>query len=69
MKKNIGPADRIIRLLIAVVVVILYFTGEISGKIGIGLLIVAAILALTSVISFCPIWSIFGVNTCKLEKK
>lgn len=64
MKKNMGSADRIIRLLIAIVVGVLYFTGTISGTLGIVLLVLAVIFLLTSFISFCPLYTLFGINTC-----
>lgn len=65
MKKNMGSADRITRLLIAVLIALLYFTNTISGTLGLILLIAAGIFALTSFISFCPIYSIFGLRTNK----
>ncbi|MBS1667327.1 MAG: DUF2892 domain-containing protein [Bacteroidetes bacterium] len=68
MKKNMGNTDRIIRLLVAAVVAVLYFTHTISGTLGIILLVVAAVFLLTSLISFCPLYSIFGLNTCPTKK-
>ena len=35
MKKNMGIADRIIRIVIAIIVVVLYATGVIPGTLGI----------------------------------
>jgi hypothetical protein len=67
MKKNIGSIDKVIRILIAAVVVVLYFTKVISGTLGIVLLIVAGIIALTAIIDFCPIWAVLGINTKKKE--
>jgi hypothetical protein len=67
MKKNVGTIDKVIRILVAVVVVVLYFTNVISGTLAIILLALAAIFVLTSVFSFCPIWSIFGLSTTKKE--
>lgn len=61
-----GLADRIIRILIAVVVAVLYFTGTITGTVGIVLLVVGGIFLLTSVISFCPLYTLVGIKTCKL---
>lgn len=60
-----GSADRIIRLIVAAVAAILYFTGTLTGTLGIVALVVAAIFTLTSVISFCPIYAIVGMSTCK----
>lgn len=68
MKKNMGIADRAIRTVIAVVVAVLYFTGTISGTLGIVLLVFAGIFLLTSVISFCPLYAPFGLKTCKVPK-
>ena len=65
MKKNLGLADRIIRIIIAAVVVLLYFTGTISGLLGTILLILAGIFVLTSIISFCPLYYPFGLKTFK----
>lgn len=69
MKKNMGSADRIIRIIIAAIVGILYFTGTISGTLGLILLILAGIFVLTSLISFCPLYAPFGISTCALKEK
>lgn len=69
MKKNMGNLDRIIRLLVAAVVVVLYFMNVISGTLAIVLLIVAAIFVATSFISFCPLYLPFKISTCPKEKK
>ncbi|WP_397446376.1 DUF2892 domain-containing protein [Polaribacter sp. R77954] len=69
MKKNMGNTDRIIRVLIALIVATLYFTGVISGVLGIVLIILSAIFVLTSIVSFCPIYAPFGIKTCALKKK
>ncbi len=68
MKKNVGKADTIIRIILAVVLGVLYFTHAITGIWGIVLLVVAVILLLTSFVSFCPLYAIFGINTCPLKK-
>ncbi|MFN8244490.1 MAG: DUF2892 domain-containing protein [Ferruginibacter sp.] len=67
MKKNMGTADRIIRLIVAAVLAILYFTNVVTGTLGIILLVVAAVFVLTSFISFCPLYLPFGINTCKTK--
>ena len=67
MKKNMGTIDKVIRILVAVVVVVLYFTNVISGTLGIILLILAGIFILTSLISFCPLYIPFGLSTKKKE--
>ena len=60
-----GNADKIIRVIIAAIVVILYFTGTVSGTLGIVLLVLAVVFVLTSIISFCPLYLPFGINTGK----
>jgi hypothetical protein len=55
MKKNMGLTDRIIRILLAVVFSILYFTGTVSGILGVILLIFGSVFILTSCVSFCPL--------------
>jgi len=69
MKKNMGSADRIIRVIIAAIVVILYATNIINGTLGIVLLAFAGIFVLTSLISFCPLYLPFGIRTCKSNDK
>lgn len=64
-----GSADRIIRLIVAAVIAILFFTNVISGTLGIVLMVLAVVFVLTSLISFCPLYSIFGMNTCPAPKK
>ncbi|WP_461588211.1 YgaP family membrane protein [Winogradskyella sp.] len=68
MKKNLGAIDRGVRILIAAVVATLFFTNIISGVLGTVLLVVAAVLLLTSFISFCPLYAPFGIRTCKLKE-
>ena len=65
MKTNMGSADRAIRVLIAIAVAILYFTGTIQGSLGVVLLVLAVVFLLTSVMGFCPLYTLFGMNTCK----
>ena len=65
MKKNMGNADRVIRVLAAVVIAILYFTNQISGTLAAILALLAVILVLTSVVSFCPLYLPFKLSTQK----
>lgn len=64
MKKNMGTIDRVTRIIVAALVAYLYFTGTISGTLGLGLLIIAAVFVLTSLLSFCPLYALVGLNTC-----
>jgi hypothetical protein len=68
MKKNMGTIDKTIRILVAVVVVVLYFTHVISGLLAIILLALSAIFVVTSLISFCPLYLPLGLSTRKKEK-
>lgn len=65
MKKNMGSTDKILRLLVAIVFAVLNYTGVVSGTLGIVLLVLAIVFALTSFLSFCPLYVPFGINTCK----
>lgn len=65
MKKNMGTFDRIARVLVAVVILGLYFTKQITDTTAIILLALAIIFALTSLVSFCPLYLPFGLNTNK----
>ncbi len=67
MKKNMGSADRIIRVILAGLVLVLYFANVISGTVAIILLVFAAIFIITSLVSFCPIYLPFGLSS--LRKK
>jgi hypothetical protein len=68
MKKNMGKTDKTVRIILAALIAILYFTNVISGTLGIILLALAAIFVLTSLISFCPLYAPFGINTCPVKK-
>ncbi|MCX6232027.1 MAG: DUF2892 domain-containing protein [Bacteroidetes bacterium] len=65
MKKNMGNIDRIIRILVAVVVAILYFTNVISGTFAIILFIISAVFILTALMGFCPLYLPLGIKTIK----
>lgn len=68
MKKNMGNIDRVVRLIIAAIVAVLFFTNVIGGTLGYVLLGLAGIFFLTSLISFCPLYTLFGLNTCPTKK-
>ena len=69
MKKNMGSADRIIRIIVAIIFTLLYFNGIITGTVGIVLMVLSGIFVLTSLVSFCPLYAPFGIKTCKVETK
>ena len=64
MKKNMGTIDRVVRIVIALVFSALYFTGTVTGTLGIVLLVLGGVFVATSLISFCPLYTIFGLSTC-----
>ena len=68
MKKNMGSADRVIRLLLAAVFAALYFTGTVTGTLGLVLVILGAVFLLTSLVSFCPLYTLVGLSTCPTKK-
>jgi hypothetical protein len=69
MTKNMGMADRLIRTLIAIVIAVLYFTGKISGLLGIILGILAIVFLLTSAIGSCPLYLPLKFSTCKTKEE
>ncbi|MEM7109141.1 MAG: DUF2892 domain-containing protein [Bacteroidota bacterium] len=69
MKKNMGSADKIVRVIIAAIISVLFLTNVISGTLGIVLLALAGIFVLTSMVSFCPLYAPFGLSTCKVESQ
>ncbi len=69
MKKNVGTTDKIIRILAAVAIAVLYFTNVISGTLAIILLVVAGIFIITSFLSFSPLYLIPGISACSMKKE
>ena len=67
MKKNMGNTDRIVRIIIALTIGILYFNEIITGTLGIVLMVFAAVFVITSFVSFCPLYAPFGISTCKTK--
>ncbi len=67
MKKNMGSADKVIRLLLAALFIILFVFNLVGGVFGYILLILALVFILTSLVSFCPLYAMFGIKTCKTK--
>jgi hypothetical protein len=67
MKKNLGTIDKVIRILIAAAFITMYFSGVITGTVGIVLIIFSVIFVLTTLGGTCPIYLPFGLST--LRKK
>lgn len=64
-----GNTDRLVRLVLAAVFAILYFTETVTGTLGIVLLVAGAVFVLTSIISFCPLYKLVGLNTCPAKSR
>lgn len=69
MKKNTGTIDRVVRILLAVLFAVLFFTETVTGLPGIILLVLGGVFLLTAAAGFCPIYYLVGVSTCKTEDK
>jgi hypothetical protein len=68
MEKNMGSADRALRVSVAAIIATLYMTKIITGTLGIILIALAAIFLLTSFVSFCPLYRIIGLSTLRKKK-
>ena len=68
MKKNMGNTDRIIRLTVTVLFTALFFTNTVTGIAGIILLVFAGVFVITSLVGFCPVYTLLGLNTCTPKK-
>lgn len=69
MKTTMGNSDRIIRVILALVISVLYFTIGITGTAGIILLVVSGVFLLTSLIGFCPLYRLLGISTNRKPEK
>jgi hypothetical protein len=67
MKKNMGNIDRAVRILLAAVFAVLYFTGTVTGTLGLVLVILGGVFVLTSLVSVCPLYTIVGLSTCRTK--
>ncbi|HSQ39194.1 MAG TPA: DUF2892 domain-containing protein [Anaerolineales bacterium] len=65
MKQNMGNIDRILRVIVAAIFAYLYFSGMVTGALGIVLLVLAVVFVLTSIVAFCPLYMPFKINTKK----
>lgn len=69
MKKNVGNTDKVIRIVLGLLFGILYFTNSVTGTLGIIFLVFGFVFIITSLIGFCPIYPLFGINTCPNKQK
>ena len=68
MKKNMGNTDRIIRLSVAGILALLWFQNIVTGTWGIVMLAEAAVFAITAIAGFCPLYTLFGINSCPAKE-
>jgi hypothetical protein len=68
MNTNVGSIDKLVRIALAVVFAILYFTHTVEGTLGIVLLVLGAVLLVTAFTGKCMLYSIFGISTCPVKK-
>ena len=64
MPKNMGLLDRSLRIIAAIVLAALAYTGTVTGTLAIAAYVVAAVFVVTSLVSFCPAYLPFGIRTC-----
>jgi len=69
MKINIGSTDKLVRLLLAIILILLFYFEVLTDTLGIVALILALVLTVTSLINFCPLYPLFKINTAKKKEK
>lgn len=69
MKKNIGNGDRFLRIMIGIIALILVMANVVEGTLMWIALAVGISMVVTSSVQFCPMYTVFGFNTCKVKKK
>tara|TARA_B100000809_G_scaffold251192_1_gene284437 strand:+ start:7787 stop:7996 length:210 start_codon:yes stop_codon:yes gene_type:complete len=65
MKKNIGTIDKIIRIIAALIISMVYITGTVTGILGFILLTIGGVLLVTAVVDFCPLYKILKFKGTK----
>ena len=65
MKKNVGTTDKVIRLVLAIIGLVLFFTNAMTGTLAYIVLAISVILVITSIVSYCPLYSLFKISTAK----
>lgn len=61
---NMGTVDRAVRIVVALVLGYAYFTGMVTGWVGIVSAVIAGVFIVTSLMSSCPLYTLLGVKTC-----
>jgi hypothetical protein len=68
MKTNVGSMDKVIRIVLALIFAGLYFTGTVTGTMGLVLIILGGVFLVTALVGFCPLYVLMGLNTCPAKK-
>ncbi|WP_341227330.1 DUF2892 domain-containing protein [uncultured Arcticibacterium sp.] len=69
MTKNMGTTDKMLRIAVALVIALLYWQNIITGTLALVLIAVSVVFLLTSTASFCPLYKVLGISTCKVKVK
>jgi hypothetical protein len=69
MKANMGTLDKVVRVILAVTAGLLVYYDVVEGVWSYILLTITAVFLLTSLVGFCPLYGLFGINTCQAKKK
>ena len=69
MKKTVGTADKVIRIILGIVLLVVAFTVSVGQALKVILIVVAVIALLTAITGLCPLYSLLGINTCKAKSK
>lgn len=69
MIQNMGKVDRVVRILLAVTIGILFGMEILTGPVAIGLMAVSGIFVATSFVGMCPIYRLLGIRSCKTNEK
>ena len=67
MKKNMGGLDKVIRVVLAIVAGLLVYFEVVEGPLAYILLTIIGVFVITSLVGFCPLYGIFGINSCKTK--
>ena len=65
MKPNLSNLDRVVRVIVAALLAYLYFTGIVTGSLGIVLLVLGAVFVVTAIVGFCPLYALFKFSTLR----
>ena len=67
-KNNMGGMDRVIRAIVGIILIALYFMGTVTGILGWAALIIGIVLLATAALGWCPPYAMLGISTCSTRK-